>query len=63
MLAACVQTDSKNEKRATKYHGDVSTLVPLKRKSVIKYHGDVHFLTCVGGGVSQEEQEEVVQKG
>ena len=62
MLAACVQTDSKNEKRATKYHGDVSTLVPLKRNSAIKYHGDVHFLTCVGG-VSQQEQEEEVQKG
>ena len=52
MLAACVQTDSKNENRATKYHGDVSTLVPLKRNSAIKYHGDVNFLTTVGGCVS-----------
>ena len=59
MLAACVQTDSKNENRATKYHGDVSTLVPLKRNSAIKYHGDVNFLTTVGGGVSQEQEEEV----
>ena len=69
MLAACVQTDSKNENRATKYHGDVSTLVPLKRNSAIKYHGDVNFLTTVGGGLCREqqecedqEQEEQVQK-
>ena len=52
MLAACVQTDSKNENRATKYQGDVSTLVPLKRTSAIKYHGDVNCLTTVGACVS-----------
>ena len=52
MLAACVQTDSKNEKRARKRYLGVSTLVPLKRKSAIKYHGDVHFLTTVVGGLS-----------
>ena len=52
MLAACVQTDSQNEKRARKRYLGVSTLVPLKRKSAIKRDLAVHFLTTVGDGLS-----------
>ena len=59
MLAARVQTDSKNEKRARKRYLGVYTVVPLKRKSAIKRDLAVHFLTTVGGGVCQEQEEEV----
>ena len=49
MLAACVQTDSKNEKRARKRYLGVSTLVPLKRKSATKCYLAVNCLTTVWG--------------
>ena len=62
MLAACVQTDSKNEKRARKRYLGVSTLVPLKRKSAIKRDLAVHFLTCVGGVCAKKNKKKKFKK-